>query len=194
MKIKMKKTIISLAIVALLLPSAYAENLKDSVPQAKTKLEQFSAKTGVVLIRGFQKIGSVQGLYSTSVNIDSKEFTNVTDGSKQYGVTIEAFKENGKYDKEHTSFIDYDEIDSLIQGIDYISKVKADVTSFDDFQADYTTKGALKISIFSSGDKLMAAVTSGNIGGVAAYFNLEDLAKVKDLLLKAKIKIESVKS
>jgi hypothetical protein len=190
----MKKTIISLAIVALLLPSAYAANLKDSVPQAKTKLEQFSAKTGVVLIRGFQKIGSAQGLYSTSVNIQSKEFTNVTDGSKQYGITIETFKENGKYDKQHTSFIDFDEINSLIQGIDYISKIKPDVTKFEDFQADYTTKGSLKISTFSSGDKLMAAVTSGNIGGVAAYFNIEDLAKIKDLLLKAKKKIESVKA
>ncbi len=114
-------------------------------------MEQFSAKTGVILIRGFQKIGSTQGLYSTSVNIESKEFTNVTDGSKQYGITIEAFKEDGRYDKEHTSFIDFDEIDSLIQGIDYISKVKPDVTKFADFQADYTTKGELKISTFNSG-------------------------------------------
>lgn len=190
----MKKTIIALTTMALLITSAYAENLKDSVPQAKTKLEQFSAKTGVILIRGFQKIGSAQGLYSTSVNIESKEFTNVTDGSKQYGITIEAFKEDGRYDKQHTSFIDFDEIDSLIQGIDYISKVKADVTKLADFQADYTTKGELKISTFNSGDKLMAAVTSGTIGGVAAYFNIDDLAKLKELILKAKQKIESIKS
>jgi hypothetical protein len=190
----MKKTIIALTTMALLIPSAYAENLKDSVPQAKTKLEQFSAKTGVILIRGFQKIGSAQGLYSTSVNIESKEFTNVTDGSKQYGITIEAFKEDGRYDKQHTSFIDFDEIDSLIEGIDYISKVKADVTKFADFQADYTTKGELKISTFNSGDKLMAAVTSGTIGGVAAYFNIDDLAKLKELILKAKQKIESIKA
>lgn len=86
---KMKKTIITLVAIVLLAPSAYSENLKGTAPKSKTKLEQFSAKTGVVLIRGFQKIGSTQGLYSTSVNIESKEFTNVTDGSKQYGITIE---------------------------------------------------------------------------------------------------------
>jgi hypothetical protein len=191
---KMKKTIISLAIAALLLPSVYAANLKDSVPQAKTKLEQFSAKTGVVLIRGFHKIGSAQGLYNTSVNIEAKEFTNVTDGTKQYGITIEAFKENGKYDKQHTSFIDYDEIDSLVKGIDYITKVKSDITKLEDFQADYKTKGDLKISTFSSGEKVMSAVTSGNISGVGAYFNIEDLAKVKDLILKAKTKIGEIKA
>jgi hypothetical protein len=191
---KMKKTIITLAAIVLLAPSAYSENLKYTAPKFTTKLEQFSAKTGVVLICGFHKIGSTQGLYSTSVNIKSKEFTNVTDGSKQYGITIETFKEDGRYDKKHTSFIDFDEIDSLIQGIEYISKVKPEVTKFEKFQADYTTKGELKISTFSSGDKLMAAVTSGNIGSVAAYFNIEDLAKVKELLLQAKKKIESIKT
>jgi len=36
----------------------------------------------------------------------------------------------------------------------------------------------------------MSAVTSGNIGGIAYYFNIEDLAKVKDLIIKAKAKIE----
>lgn len=190
----MKKKIIALAIFTLLIPASYAANLKDSVPEAKTKLEQFSAKTGVVLIRGFHKIGSSQGLYRTSVNIEAKEFTNVTDGTKQYGITIEAFKENGKYDKKHTSFIDYDEIDSLVEGINYITKVRPDVTKLEDFQADYKTKGNLKISTFSSGTKVMSAVTSGNIGGVASYFNIDDLAKVKDLILKAKAKIEEIKA
>jgi len=190
----MKTTIFALAISTLLLPASHAANLKDSVPIAKTKLEQFSAKTGVVLIRGFHKIGSAQGLYNTSVSIEAKEFTNVTDGTKQYGITIKAFKENGKYDKEHTSFIDYDEIDSLVEGINYIIKVKPEVTKFEDFQADYKTKGDLKISTFSSGTKVLSAITSGNIGGVASYFNIEDLTKVKDLILNAKVKIEEVKA
>ncbi|NOH78727.1 hypothetical protein F0231_03120 [Vibrio sp. RE86] len=173
--------------------SVFASNLKDTVPVPKTKLEQFSAKTGVVLVRGFEKIGSATGLYSTVVNVESKEFTNVSTGQKEYGITIEAFKEDGRYDKSHTTFIDYDEIDSLIAGIDYISKINPEVTQFQDFQADYSTKGDLKISTFSSGDKVMAAVSSGKIGGVAAYYNLADLSKVKDLVLKAKTKIEEVK-
>ncbi|NWO03854.1 hypothetical protein DFO83_104219 [Idiomarina loihiensis] len=189
----MKK--ISFALLIAVLPmSLAAENLQDTVPQAKTKIEQFSAKTGIVLIRGFHKIGNTQGLYNTSVNIEAKEFTNVTDGTKQYGITIEAFKENGQYDKDHTSFIDYDEIDSLVKGIEYISKVKASVTKLDDFQADYSTRGDLKISTFSSGEQIMAAVTSGNIGAVAAYFNIDDLEKVKALIVKAKNKIDEIKA
>ena len=182
--------------LVLLLFSAFSsgQNLRDSVPEVKTKIEQFSAKTGVVLIRGFHKIGSAQGLYSTSVNVESKEFTNVSDGTKQYGITIETFKEDGRYDKKHTSFIDFDEIDSLIKGIEYISKVKAEVTKLENFQADYTTRGDLKISTFSSTNGVMAAVTSGKIGSVAAYFNIADLEKIKQLVIQAKQKIESIKA
>ncbi|MBE4111914.1 hypothetical protein HJ114_22970 [Vibrio parahaemolyticus] len=187
----MKK--LSVIALVLLSCSVSANNLKDTVPEAKTKLEQFSAKTGVVLVRGFQKIGTANGLYNTLVNVESKEFTNVTSGQKEYGITIEAFKEDGRYDKKHTTYIDFDEIDSLIAGIDYISKIKPDVTKFEDFQADYSTKGDLKISTFSSGGKVMAAVSSGKIGGVAAYYNLEDLAKIKALIIKAKAKIQEVK-
>jgi len=189
----MKNKLIAVTVLACLSVTATAQNLKDTVPQAKTKLEQFSAKTGVVLVKGFHKIGTAQGLYNTSVNVESKEFTNVNDGTKQYGITIETFKENGKYDKEHTSFIDYDEISSLIKGLDYITKIDSSATKMEDFQADYKTKGDLKLSTFSSGGKIMAAVTSGKIGGVAAYFNIQDLATVKKLIVQAKKKIESVK-
>ena len=37
--------------------SLNAQNLKDQVPSPKTKLEEFSARTGVVIIRGFEEIG-----------------------------------------------------------------------------------------------------------------------------------------
>lgn len=166
---------------------------QETTEENKTKLEQFSTKTGVVLVRGFHKIGSSSGLYSTSVNVESKEFINVSDETREYGITIESFKEDGRYDKKHTSFIDYDEIDSLIEGINYISSLKSNVTKLQDFQADYTTRGDLKISTFSSGTKILAAVTSGNIGGVTAYFNLNDLEKVKKLIISAKEKIDSIK-
>jgi hypothetical protein len=189
----MKKLFIAIYLTTLFTSPAFSKNLNKSTPKEKTKLEQFSAKTGVVLIRGFHKIGTNQGLYSTSVNIEAKEFTNISNETKEYGITIEAFKEDGRYDKKHTSFIDYDEIDSLIQGIDYITNIKSNITKLDDFQADYKTKGDLKISTFSSGTKVMAAVTSGNIGGVAAYFKIEDLVKIKQLILNAKKKIDSIK-
>lgn len=188
------KRIISLMLMYLLCCTAvFAANLKDTVPQAKTKLEQFSARTGVVLIHGFEEIGTVHGLYNTSVKVESKEFKNVTDGKKEFGITIEVKKEDGRYDKEHTSYIDYDEIDSLIKGIEYIAKVDGSVTKLTNFQADYKTKGDLKISTFSSNGQVRAAVSSGTIGSVGAYFKIESLSEIKKLLSQAKAKIDSLK-
>lgn len=40
---------------------------------------------------------------------------------------------------------------------------------------------------------MLAAVTSGNYGSVAAYFNLEDLSKIELLIIKARAKIEQIK-
>jgi len=189
----MKKYLVIVVSLGLFVNVAYAQKLKDTIPQVKTKLEQFSVRTGVVLIRGFQKIGTIQGLYNSSVNIESKEFTNVSSGTKQYGITIEAVIKD-RYEKKHTSFIDYDEIDSLIKGIEYISKANSSVTKFENFQADYKTKGYFEVSTFSSSNgTIKVAVSSGNIGAVAAYFNIDDLAKIKDLLLKAKVKIDQIK-
>ncbi len=190
----MKNLTVSIMLVLLFSVPAFSKNLKDSGPQPKTKIEQFSITTGVVIIRGFQTIGSVQGMHGTSINVEAKEFTNVAVGKKEYGITVEVKKEDGRYDKEHKSYIDYDEISSLINGINYIAKVKTDVTSLHNFQADYSTKGDLKISTFNtSGGRLMAAVSSGNIGGVGAYFNISDLEKVKALIVQAKEKIDSIK-
>ena len=184
------RSVLCLVLFTLILFTGYAQ---ESTETNKTKLEQFSTKTGVVLVRGFHKIGSTTGLYSTSVNVQSKEFINVSDETREYGITVESFKEDGRYDKSHTSFIDYDEIDSLIEGINYISSLKSDVTKLKDFQADYKTRSNLEISTFSSGRKILAAVTSGTIGGVTAYFNLTDLEKVKLLIIKAKEKIDSIR-
>lgn len=190
----MKKFILSVLIITSTFSfAAWAQESKETTQPPKTKLEQFSAKTGVVLIRGFQEIGTVKGLYSTSVTVEVKEFVNVSDGSKQYGITVKA-QEKGRLDKDHTSFIDYDEIDSLVKGIEYIKNVEPNVTQLKDFQADYSTRGDLKVSTFSSDGKILSAVKSGIIGGVAVYLKIEELEELKNLIAQAKIKIDEIRS
>lgn len=192
----MKKITCLLIFVSLIIPASTisAKNLKDQIQSPKTKLEEFSARTGAVIIRGFEKIGSSYGLYNTSITVEAKEFVNVSSNKKEYGVTIEVKKEDGRYDKENTSYIDYDEIKSLIKGIDYISKVDKSATKFSNFQADYTTKGDFKISTFSTSDKIMVAVSSGHIGKVTAYYNMSSLTEIRSLISKAKVTIDSLKN
>lgn len=159
--------------------------------QTKTELEAFAAQTGVVIIKGYSSIGKVAGM--GSVEVDCREFTNAQSGKKTYGMVI-GVKEISRIERENNSFIDFNEIDSLITGIDYISKIKGDVTALQHFEATYTTRGDFSITVFNdSKGKLSIAVTSGRVGRARAYLNLEQLTKLRELVMDAKSKIESIR-
>jgi len=196
LKTKSMKTLLSLVLIGVVASNALAQNLKDSVPkeEPKTKLEAFQAKTGAVIIRGFSTIGSIEGRFSTSAQVECKEFTDASSGKKEYGVTITVTDRSSDYKRENTSYIDYDEIDSLLKGIDYIAKIDKNATKLDLFQADYRTKGDLMVSTFDDSDgKVQAAIQSGVYGSVSTYLSLDDLAVFKGLIQKAKGKLDSIR-
>lgn len=187
-----RKSVALLAVSLFALPMC-AQQSKTEAPTPKTKLEAFEAQVGSVIIRGFSTIGSVSGEYGTSVTVESREYTNATSGKKEYGVVIEV-REGGRLERESSSHIDYDEIDSLVRGIDYVAKITPDVTRMENFQADYRTKGDLRISTYSTDGAVQAGVASGTIGGASAFLSLANLVQLRELLVQAKSKIETARS
>ena len=63
------------------------EQPQQSAP--KTKLEAFKDQKGVVVIRGFSKIGLMRGAYGGMVTVQSMEFTNAATGTKEYGIAVD---------------------------------------------------------------------------------------------------------
>ncbi len=152
-----------------------------------TKLETFQARTGIVLIRGYSTVGRMTGI-GGQVVVDAREFRdgNNPNAPRATGISI-TVKETGRLERENTSFVDADEIDSLVKGIEYISKATKEVTKLDQFEVDYRTKGDLRITVFNSNrGEVSAAVTSGTIGRTNAYIKLAELEKLRDLILLAK--------
>ena len=168
---------------------------KDSVLQiGRTKLQAFNAKTGVVIIRGFSTVGIARGLYNTSVTVEARELTDAADGSKARGIAIEVAG-GGEFERKETSYIDYDEIASLLAGLDYIAKLDTGVTRLANFQADYRTRGDFQISTFNASEgALMAAVRSGTIGAATAYFPVGRLSSIRDLITRSKTTLDSLTS
>jgi hypothetical protein len=159
--------------------------------QPQTKLEAFQRQVGSVVVKGFLKMGSVGEM--GAVSVECMEFVNATTGKKQTGIVIEV-EGAGRTSSSDRSFIDYDEIDSLLKGIDYISRVKQDVTSLGSFKATYKTRGDLTVTSFSSNEgKIEAAVTSGHFRGATAYIPLVKLSQLSDLVLKAKQRLDKLK-
>jgi len=179
------------AIGALVFGSANAQAPRTTLQEPKTRLEAFERQPGSVVIKGFSEIGSVSGLGTISVKC--MEFTDVSTGVRQMGIVFDV-KESGRLESSDRSFVDYDEIDPLLTGIDYISKVTASSTRLSKFEAIYMTKGDFRVDTFSTGsEKIEASVTSGYIGPVSAFISTAKLAELRTLISQAKQKLDEIK-
>lgn len=164
----------------------------EAVPAPKTKIEAFQAKTGSVIIGGFSAIGGVAGDYGSRVDVEAREFTDASTGKKEYGIVIEV-KEEGRFERQGRAFVDYDEIDSLLKGIDYIAKIDSTTTKLADFQADYRTKGDLEVSTYSHSGEVKAAVSVGRIGGAQAFLTLGGLQQLRNAVALAKGELDRLR-
>jgi hypothetical protein len=168
---------------------------QNTTREPKTKIEAFEAQSGSVVIRGFSKIGEMKGVYGGNLTVQSIEFVNAATGKREYGITVDV-KETDHLERSNRSFIDYDEIDSLVKGIDYVLKTDKSVTKLDNFQADYRTKGDLHISIFStpgSNNETMASLESGSIGSTSMFLKISDVQKFREFITAAKAKLDTIK-
>ncbi|MCS6116671.1 hypothetical protein [Shewanella baltica] len=179
--------------LALLVLASFSSIAQESTeaPKPATKLEAFQAKSGSVIIKGYTTVGRISGINGI-ISVDAREIKDAGAGSaKTSGITI-SVKEDGRLARENTSFIDADEVASLLQGIEYISKVTKEITHLENFEAEYRTKGDFSIVIFNTKTgELSIAVSSGRIGKTSAYIKVEALAELKQLINQAKLKLGS---
>jgi len=186
----MRKTIIPVVMILLVVCGiAFAQQPKVMPQEPRTKLESFGKQAGTVVIKGFSEIGTVGGM--GSVSVEAMEFTDASTGKRQTGIIMEV-KESGRLERSDRSFIDYEEIEPLMKGIDYIAKVKPEVTKLGNFEAIYKTKGDFSVITYSNNGKVDVAVKSGYIGVVTAYLSLEDLTELRGLISGAKQKLDSL--
>jgi hypothetical protein len=181
-----------LLLVGLMIP---VESLaQSSVVSAspRTKLEAFEAQTGAVIIRGFSEIGKLNGINGGSVTVEAREFINATTGRKESGLAI-TIRESRQSGGENTALIDYEEMPSLIKGLDYIAGINRSVTKLDDFHAVYQTKGDFVMSTSSSAKGILVSLSSGEFEPTSAVFKLADLAQIKDLMVNARTKLDSIR-
>ncbi|HVS81738.1 MAG TPA: hypothetical protein VHE60_08375 [Pyrinomonadaceae bacterium] len=161
-------------------------------PEPQTKLELFQAKTGGVIVKNFSEIGSMDG-QGGKVTVTSREFIDAQTGRKEYGLSIE-IKEDRSLEREDRAFVDYDEIDSLLKGIDYVSAIDKSVTKLKDFQADYRTTGSLRVSVYSMSEtSVRVAIGVGRISSLSVSFRLDQIKDFRKMIVDAKAVIDAIK-
>ena len=83
-------------------------------------------------------------------------------------------------------FLDADEVDAVIKGIDYILSYKEGETKYKDWQIDFKSKAGFEVSAFSSGGGTKYAVDTGRETRIYPRKEIEGLktafTKAKGLL------------
>jgi len=148
-------------------------------------LEAFATRTGAVVISGYTVMGGLQGVGQVFVNI-REEREAATPAQAQYGISVE-IKDEGPTPGTVTAYVDEDELDGLIQGVDYISRLPKSVTSMRNFQAVYRTRAEFAVGTFSSAlGEPGFVVQTGRPVIARAFFKQKDLEPFKALLTQAK--------
>lgn len=111
-----------------------------------TKLEAFETNTDTVIIKATAPVGTVQA-HGGTVSVRCREITDAGTGRRESGVLVDIASAGPG---EDTILVDYDELDSLLDGLEYVGKLDWSVTPLPSFSATYTTKGGFRAVAFGS--------------------------------------------
>jgi len=156
----------------------------------KSRLENFEATTGVVLIKGTDDMAAVPGKLG-GVTVKCREARNAATNLREFGAIVIVTQAEGL---EDTTYVDYEEMDALLRGIDYISKVDWSVTSLGQFEAGYTTKAGLRVVTYSSrrSGTIEAAVVSNRLIKSRCPMTMAQLAQFRTAIDQTKERIELI--
>lgn len=186
----MKRTclVILVAVGVLLLPLIAVAQETNAYP--KTRLENFEATTGVVLIKGTDEMAAVPGKFG-GVTVKCREVRNAATNLREFGAIVIVTQAEGL---EDTTYVDYDEMEALLRGIDYVSKVDWSVTSLGHFEAAYITKAGLRVASYSSrrSGTIEAVVVSNRMLKSRCPMTMAQLAQFRTAIDQTKERIELI--
>jgi hypothetical protein len=156
-----------------------------------TKLEAFETNTDTVIIKATAPIGTVQA-HGGAVSVRCREITDAGTGRQESGIIVDIGNEGPV---EDTALIDYDELDSLLDGMEYIGKLDWSVTPLPSFSAVYTTKGGFRAVAFGSRrtGSIEYSVRSIRVSRQPLLLTRDQLGQLRSLVEQAKAKLNSLR-
>lgn len=156
-----------------------------------TRLEAALEKTGAVIVKGSTGLGSVSGVRGTA-SVTSWEILDAGTGRREYGLSV-AIRDDERAGGEELAYVDYDEIDPLIGGLNDILKLENSATKLARFEAQYRTRGELSVFRFNTPGGYGAAVSIGGRRGPRLVLRPAGLVEFRDLLESAKVVIDEAR-
>lgn len=158
--------------------------------EPRTKLEAFEERYSTVLMKGFTQVTAIE---VRGVRVDAVELRDIPRATRVMGIVVVLGSASEK-PQENRAFIDYEEIDSLLSGIDAVSRVNETMTKLVGFEGKYRTLGDFEISVFrQTRTGTAVSLTTGVCNQARVTMSLDDLARVRAMLVDAKAKLDEAR-
>jgi hypothetical protein len=188
-KIPLPKIGLSLMTTLMVCSSGYGQTTPQTEqrvsPPPATKMEAFKPAAGSLVTFGYNELGKI-----SRIAVDVRELKGLQ-GSPVRGVVVEVTQD--EYHRER-SFVDADEIEELLKGLEALLAVTANPTPFENFEIQYTTKGELEISVYngSYGDINYSVEAGRTLKARRLGLERQDIHQLKALFEAAQQKLYSL--
>lgn len=160
--------------------------------EPRTKLERIDDRHSTVIIKGFTRITTVEVVGVRIDAVDMREMGNV---SRAKGIVVVlSTGEGSNRPRDNRAFIDYEEIEPLLNAIDAAARVDETMTKLPGFEAKYRTLGDLEITVFRQTRSGNAAImTTGVCEQGRTTLTFDELAKVRAMIQEAKTRLDEIR-
>lgn len=161
--------------------------------EARNKLEDFDGRSETILVKGRTWVGTIRGQNGTA-RVEATEIRDTMKSTSANGVIITILADAGP-PGDIRSMVDYTEIDALVKAIDAASKAGESVTKLTHFEVRYRTRADFEIMVFKqlSDNAIAAAIEGGFFDRSRLYVTLEELTRLRWMIVQAKEKLDEIK-
>ena len=157
--------------------------------EPRTKLEFLEETYGALVVKGFTAIETTN---VKKIDLEAVEMRTLSKTSNPRGITA-AKGIVLILNIQNRAWVDYEEIDPLLNAIDMLSRVDETVTKLASFEERYRTQGDLEIAVFRqtrSGNAVRISI--GICEPATVYWTLDDLAKLRAMIKEAKARLDEL--
>jgi hypothetical protein len=154
-----------------------------------TKIENFELQTDTVIVKGFNEVGTIN-TSSGVVSVRCKQSAVAATGLVEYGIAV-GLSSN---DVHGSLVVDYDELDALLNGLTFLSRVTYNVTPMPSFDASITTRSGLRIAAHSERRQAAIQLSLQFEDSPVIPMSPDQFSQFQNLVLQAKQTIDGIKN
>jgi hypothetical protein len=172
-----------------------------TIPPPETKLEKLAGLKGVVITKGYARVGEVNGDDGSVIRISAVEMGSPSERDSYRGLIVQV-QQAHRTERSAVCFIDEDEIDQFIAAVGAIAKVQPSGSSpFTDVDASYRSRGDVEVINVNNAGVRTAGMRctqvlrpTGQILVATAYFRLNRLDDLANQLTTGKRMLDSART